>query len=190
MQIIADKYRSSRMYASMSTPSFSTILTHCITFDYAIVTSHTKTALDIYIRSRHYMLSGSKIWGSLGTQNGTVSVPVWNDPLQRESQLDFIGVQMATGLLMIKISNVVFKTGNCENINEVECHDSEFRCRDRQKCITVEAMCNGTSECSDSSDEVPPACGEYLSSPQGLVQSSECHIKANHFTKPHDTLLE
>ena len=158
MQTVAWDYRPSIMYASMSTPSFSPNLTRCITFNYTIF--HEKPILSLYIRSKHYMLSGRKIWSSSGSQTGPTSVTVWNNTLQKETQLDFISVLMAIRFRKIVVSNVIFSIGKCENTSEVVCLDSEFRCSDHQKCITVEAICNGTSECSDSSDEEPPVCGE------------------------------
>ena len=151
---------------SMSTPLFSTNLTHCLTFDYNIYASEeslnltNSPGLQVYIRSKHYMLSGQQIWSSVDVQEGTARVSIWNNPLLRIAKLDFVGLIGDSGTTKINISNVIFENGTCDDISEIACQVNEFRCRDRQECINVEAVCNGTSECSDRSDEEPPACGE------------------------------
>ena len=157
---------SNGWYTSLSTPSFSTNLTYCLTFDYII----SGGGLYIHIRSKDYAFSGGRIWSHTGELRGrrTINIPVWSDPSQGEAQLDFIGCHEGT-----ELSNVIFKEGNCEGIIEMECLDSEFRCRNRQRCVPIEAMCNGTSECADSSDEEPPACGEFQSSLYGLLQKTD-----------------
>ena len=149
--------RSIGFYTSLSTPSFSTNLTYCLTFDYNI----SGGDLYIHIRSQDYALSGRQIWNYNDELRGrrTISIPVWSDPSHGEAQFDFIGCHEGT-----ELSNVIFIEGNCEGIIEMECLDSEFQCRNRQRCVPMEAVCNGTSECADSSDEEPPACGEFQSS--------------------------
>ena len=146
-----------RCYASMSTPSFSTNFTYCLTFDY-----HRKYGINhelyIHIRSKNYPFSGQETWRDkrYGPGQETLNIPVWNDPLHGEARLDFIG--LGTGM---EISNVKFIKANCENITEMDCLVNDFQCRNRQQCVPLEAMCNGTSECVDSSDEETTACGEY-----------------------------
>ena len=165
-------YRSpTRSYAFMSTPFFNTNQTYCLKFDYSVLESerylayHTAPGLQIYIRSKSYELSGRKIWSYNGLQNRTVSIQVWKDPLQKQSQVDFVGFfGDDPSSTEIEISNVGFREGNCENILLIECLDGNFQCHDRKECIPVEGVCNGTSECADSSDEEPPACGEFASS--------------------------
>ena len=154
------------MFVSMSTPSFDVNFTSCLTFDYNIDASeetvnHTNTpGLQIYIRSKDYMLSGQLLWNSIGLQKGTANVSLWDDQMHGVSKLDFVALIGDPLTTTIDISNVKFRNGICQNTSEVECRTSQFRCRDRQECITMDAVCNGTSECADSSDEEPPICGE------------------------------
>ena len=154
------------MYVSMSTPSFDIDVTSCFTFDYSIYASeetlnYTNTpGLQIYIRSKNYMLSGQQIWSFTGLQKGAANVPLWNDQMPGESKLDFVALVGDPRSTTIDISNVVFRNEDCQNTTEVECQISQFRCRDRQECIIMQAVCNGTSECTDSSDEELPICGE------------------------------
>ena len=157
-------------YVVMSTPNFSTNLTYCLTFEYTIEVSeeylpyHTTPGLQIYFRSEDYMLSGRKIWGATGLKEGTASVQIWNQPLRKVSQLDFVGLIGEIESSKIEVSNVFFTQGKCENMLEEECRENEFQCYDRRECITLDALCNGTAECSDWSDEMPPTCGEFTNS--------------------------
>ena len=155
-------------YASMSTPFFSTNRTYCLKFDYSVLASqhylahHKPPGLQIYIRSTSFELSGRKIWSYNGLQNRTISIPVWNESSQKESQLEFVGIfGDDPSSTKIEISNVQLREGNCESILLIECLDGNFQCHDSKECIPMEGVCNGTSECMDWSDEESPACGEF-----------------------------
>ena len=91
-------------------------------------------------------------------------MPIWIDPLRRESQLDFVGILGET-LTETEVSNVVFEEGKCASTISIDCPENYFQCLDRQECVPSKGVCDGTSECSDSSDEEPPACGEFIISP-------------------------
>ena len=154
------------MYVSMSTPSFDINFTSCLTFDYSIDASegslnYTNTpGLLLYIRSKDYMLSGQLLWSFIGLQEGTANVSIWNDQMPGVSKLDFVALIGDPRSTTVGISNVIWRNEDCQNTSEVECKTNQFRCRDRQECIIMEAVCNGSSECTDSSDEEPPICGE------------------------------
>ena len=154
------------MYVSMSTPHFDINVTSCLTFDYNIYASegslnYTHTpGMKIYIRFKDYMLSGQLLWSSNGLKSGTASISLWDGQLSGVSNLDFVALIGDPRSTAVDISNVILRHDECPLTLEVECQTSQFRCWDRQECITMEAVCNGTSECTDSSDEELPICGE------------------------------
>ena len=150
------------MYFAMTTPKFDLITDHCFTFDYDMKKAH---GLEVYIRKIDRVMAGRRVWqkkkgdgdnANWGT-NGTTSINLKSTGF-RSMTIDFVGIISSVDTI-IRVANVKLEEGLCGNLT---CADDEFSCASSGMCFSQLAVCNGSSECEDHSDEEPGLCGQYF----------------------------
>ena len=136
----------------MVSPAFQASHNHCLLFHYKVwmpeFTGHLRRfpELAIYISETSHVFSGSKVWGSNGTGEGLVQIPVWarSGAIYR---LSFVGITISPNTTVIKLAKVELNLGNCStlysnsSLEADEIYDSSSKCELHNENINV--YCDG-----------------------------------------------
>ena len=117
------------MVVSMTTPTFSMTVPHCLTFVYEVKASGDTPILEIHTRLTDYMLTGRRIWTSqdfeLQENKASITLSVVNGSRDLQYILDFIGIVEEPTSTLIRIANVGFTDGECEQDQIPIPHDED-----------------------------------------------------------------
>ena len=117
------------MLASMTTPKFSLMVPHCLTFDYEVKAPGNMPILEIHIRMTDYMLSGKRIWTSqyhnLRRSKAHITLLAVNSSGDLPYVLDFVGTVAEPTSTLIRVANVEFLNGQCEHEQTVATPDED-----------------------------------------------------------------
>ena len=107
------------MVIPMTSPDFKRMDHHCLTFEYETKARLDEPVLEVYARLTDYMLSGDKIWSSedyISQRNhANVTVQAVEGFRESTSVLDFVGVLAHPKKSSIRLANIGFSSGRCEN---------------------------------------------------------------------------
>ena len=107
------------MLVSMTTPAFIMTATHCLTFEYEVAASADTPVLEIHSRMTDYMLSGRRIWTSqeysMQRNKASLTLLAANDSRNVSYVFDFVGILERPKSTVIRVANVEFYDGQCED---------------------------------------------------------------------------
>ena len=158
MELLGNNAQSG-LYVAMTTPEFDLITDHCLSFDYDIKTAH---GLEVYVRTLDLVMAGRRVWQKKRIsganvhldESGRASINLKSTGSQN-MKIDIVGIISSTSTL-IRVADVQLEEGLCGNLT---CAGDEFLCVTSEKCVPLLAVCNGSSECGDGSDEEAGLCG-------------------------------
>ena len=161
MELLGNSAQSG-LYVAMTTPEFDLATDQCLSFDYDIKTAH---GLQVYIRTLELVMAGRRVWqkekGSGAnlhlSESGHASINLKSTGSQN-MKIDIVGIISSTDTI-IRVAYVKLEEGLCGNLT---CAEDEFPCVTSEKCVPRVAVCNGSSECGDDSDEEATLCGKYI----------------------------
>ena len=104
---------------TMTSPEFSRDGQYCLSFDYEVTASSDSPALEVHTRMTDYKLSGDMIWSSqwdTSKLNRTSITIQASENVQHMPQvLDFVGVLGEPKSTVIRLANIEFSNGQCDN---------------------------------------------------------------------------
>ena len=108
------------LHVPMLSPPFDVSKNQCLSFDYKvwvpqyIPENWPPPRLDVYISASSHVFSGWKVWGSNGTGEGHVQIPVQAEP-DATFRISFVGVIGDPATTLINVANVALNSGHCES---------------------------------------------------------------------------
>ena len=133
------------MVVSMTTPEFSITSPHCLTFDYEVKASGDRPTLEIHMRVTDHILSGNIIWTSQDyiSQKGKASITLVASNVSGDllRVLDFVGIVAEPTSTLIRIANVQFVGGNCEDEQTQDSGIADMYIKARVLCFNSNIKC-------------------------------------------------
>lgn len=130
----------------------------CLEFEYLVNNSDTKPAsLAVYAQDLPYTMSGRRLWFTSVIENDGVMVNV--PPNMAKFQFAFVATIADPSMSAVAVNKVVYYNDSCLYETPAPCG---FRCDDGS-CVNETAVCDGTPDCMDETDELPLHCsGEII----------------------------
>ena len=115
------------MVISMTSPEFYRMEHHCLTFEYEVNVPQGTPGLEIHVRMTDYMLSGDKLWSSKNYPSqrdyANITIPAVERPKDASYVLDFVGILADPRTTLIRIANIEYSSGQCDNETDLSVGD-------------------------------------------------------------------
>ena len=144
------------LYIPMVSPPFAASQNYCLHFHYKVWVSESTEVLErspeleVYLSQSSHAFSGRKVWGSNGTGEGLVQIPVWARP-DTLYRISFVAVTYDP-LALITVANVRIGQGesfsrNCDQpvcIDEVYDSNTECECLCKKETVRMKIFISST----------------------------------------------
>ena len=142
--------------ATLNSPVNSLAGKRCLTFEYYI--EDTKKGEQAYLMvivlgQNLPAVTGRKLWRSYATGKQTPKISIPESISGTNGSFSFVSV-MGDSLTKIALTRIKLLEESCKLNASGNC---EFQC-DNGSCVTKQAICNGSAECDDESDEQYDVC--------------------------------
>ena len=161
-----------RVDANLTSPTYNTSKTHCLSFEYEVVGKGTpgstvnSPALNVYSRCQSNLFAGEKIWNASQISRGVVEITVLSTERVVDCFIDYVGRLGDAKTDKVALANVLFKDGLCDDSDFIACQDGDFVCENDLTCGSASSRCNNMASCPIDARKLQ--CGENYQGPDSI----------------------